>query len=200
MDGKDGFLFVSNSLALDFVNTRPVLDGRPTELLESFERLLRWFVAAGLMARKEAAALGRRWQNTGEAKAAWRRALAFREQLRAEVLLLEEGKGLQRDTITELNRLLEAHAMPLQLVRSAGELTEEFRFTPRTPKDLLGPLVHAAAELFTKFDPRRIRKCQSCVLHFYDTTKNSTRRWCSMQICGNRAKVASYAARHRLAG
>jgi predicted RNA-binding Zn ribbon-like protein len=35
------------------------------------------------------------------------------------------------------------------------------------------------------------------VLHFCDTSRKGTRRWCRMQICGNRAKVATYAARHR---
>jgi predicted RNA-binding Zn ribbon-like protein len=39
--------------------------------------------------------------------------------------------------------------------------------------------------------PDRIRRCQhpACVLWFYDTTRNSTRRWCSMTTCGNRAKA-----------
>jgi len=46
-------------------------------------------------------------------------------------------------------------------------------------------------------EPARIRRCASpdCVLHFYDTSRNGTRRWCSMAGCGNRAKAARHAAR-----
>jgi len=44
---------------------------------------------------------------------------------------------------------------------------------------------------------KRVRKYANCVLHFHDTSKKGTRRWCSMQLCGNRFKVAAYAARHQ---
>ncbi|MHC0430197.1 CGNR zinc finger domain-containing protein [Streptomyces sp. O3] len=47
--------------------------------------------------------------------------------------------------------------------------------------------------------PDRIRACgnQDCILHFYDVSKNGTRRWCSMAGCGNRAKAQRHYARHR---
>ncbi|MFD7560191.1 MULTISPECIES: CGNR zinc finger domain-containing protein [unclassified Streptomyces] len=47
--------------------------------------------------------------------------------------------------------------------------------------------------------PDRIRKCASetCVLHFHDTSRNGTRRWCSMSVCGNRAKASRHYARTR---
>ena len=67
----------------------------------------------------------------------------------------------------------------------------------REPDDLLGPVAHSIAALLADLDRTKIRTCSNCVLHFYETSKKGTRRWCSMQICGNRAKVATYAARHR---
>jgi predicted RNA-binding Zn ribbon-like protein len=70
-------------------------------------------------------------------------------------------------------------------------------FETAQPEDLLGPLAHAAATLFAETDRERVRKCGYCVLHFHDTSKKGTRRWCSMQLCGNRMKVAAYAARRR---
>ncbi|PYU38741.1 MAG: hypothetical protein DMG54_29400 [Acidobacteria bacterium] len=62
---------------------------------------------------------------------------------------------------------------------------------------MFAPLAHSAATLFATVDHKRVRKCAQCVLHFYDTSKKGTRRWCSMQLCGNRLKVAAYAARRR---
>jgi predicted RNA-binding Zn ribbon-like protein len=197
MEYKGGFLFVSNNLALDFVNTRLVVGDQPQELLDTFGSLLRWFVGASLLAEQDRAEFHGKWQDTPEAAAVLEQATALRERLREEIIRVEANNGIRQKMITELNHLLQEHVMPLQIVPVAEGFAEEFRFTPGVPKDLLGPLVYAAADLFTKFDLRRIHKCQTCVFHFYDTTKNGTRRWCSMNICGNRAKVASYAARQR---
>lgn len=199
MDVKAGYFFISNSLALDFINSRPVLEGRPKELLNSFDSLMRWYVAADLLVEEDGAEFHRKWRDTPQAMAALERALAFRERLREEIIRVEASKGIRPKMITELNLLLQEHVLPLRIVPGTEGFAEEFRFAPGVPADLLGPLVYAAADLFTKFDLRRIRKCRNCVLHFYDTTKNDTRRWCSMKICGNRAKVASYVARKRLA-
>jgi predicted RNA-binding Zn ribbon-like protein len=70
-------------------------------------------------------------------------------------------------------------------------------FELRHPEDLFAPLAHSTAALFASVDSSRVRKCDQCVLHFHDTSKKGTRRWCSMQLCGNRNKVAAYAARKR---
>ncbi|MYV67193.1 hypothetical protein GT043_14890, partial [Streptomyces sp. SID2131] len=45
--------------------------------------------------------------------------------------------------------------------------------------------------------PDRIRACahEACILHFFDTSRNGTRRWCSMAVCGNRAKASRHYAR-----
>jgi len=51
-DWRDGFLFVGNQLSLDFLNTRPVIDGKQVELLPDSASLLRWLAAAGLLTKK----------------------------------------------------------------------------------------------------------------------------------------------------
>ena len=191
------FVFLSGNTALDFVNTRPVLRGQPVELLKDFTSVLRWFVAAKLLDQKVAAKFRDRWANTREAVACWRQMLHFREQLRRAILSLESGKTLSRKMLDELNHLLALHPVSIRLVAVNGTLKKEHRFEPRNPADLLVPLLNAAADFFANLDTRRLRRCESCVLHFHDTTKNATRRWCSMKLCGNRAKVGKYAARRR---
>jgi predicted RNA-binding Zn ribbon-like protein len=54
----------------------------------------------------------------------------------------------------------------------------------------------------TRLDPQRVRRCsrRGCVLLFHDTSKNGTRRWCDMAVCGNRAKAAAHYQRRRPAG
>src|SRR5215472_15982837 len=88
---KDGFLFLGNQLALDFLNTRPVQNGEPMELLPDFSALLRWFQAAGLLSPREAIHIGREWGISGEARQVLEEAQALRELLRKEVVAWEDG-------------------------------------------------------------------------------------------------------------
>jgi predicted RNA-binding Zn ribbon-like protein len=196
-DWRDGFLFVGNHLALDFLNTRPVQNGESMELLSDFGALLQWCHAAGLLSTQEMANL----QLQGESVAARRTLEAmrqFREKLRKEVLAWEGGAQLHRSTVEELNQLMAAHPMLSKLQATGNVPSLELWFEPRQPEDLFAPVADSAAKLFASVDHNRVRKCGQCVLHFYDTSKKGTRRWCSMRLCGNRLKVAAYAARQRL--
>ena len=197
-DWKDGFLFVGNHLALDFLNTRPAQNGEPMELLSNFSALLRWFQAAGLLSSHEMASLQRQSGESATARRTLEAMREFREKLRNEILAWEGGADVHRTTVAELNRLMAAHPM-LSKLKAGGDIPSmELLFEPRQPEDLFAPLAHSAAKLFAEADRNRIRKCGQCVLHFYDTSKKGTRRWCSMQLCGNRLKVAAYARRQRL--
>jgi predicted RNA-binding Zn ribbon-like protein len=63
----------------------------------------------------------------------------------------------------------------------------------------LGPIALTAVALFTEGDFHRIRECggHACGWLFYDRSKNNRRRWCEMEVCGNRAKQRRLAARRR---
>ena len=196
---KDGFLFLGNQLALDFLNTRPVQNGELMELLPDFSALLRWFRAAGLVSPREAMHIEREWGQSREARQMLEQSRALRESLRKEVLGWEHSGSVHHATITDLNRLMAEHPMRTRLKEQGNERFPELYFTVLKPGDLFAPLAHSAAMLFTTVDRTRVRKCGQCVLHFLDTSKKGTRRWCSMQLCGNRLKVAAYARRKRSA-
>ena len=197
-DWRDGFLFVGNQPALDFLNTRPLLSGdEPTELLPNFAALLRWFRAAGMLGSREAIELQRLWGESERARRTLRSLHQLREKLRKEILKYEVGGDVQRGMVEKINQLLAQHPMRTRLTAMDDGFTTEAYCDPHGPEDLLGPVAHSTAALLAGLDRSRIRKCSNCVLHFYDTSKKGTRRWCSMQMCGNRAKVAAYAARHR---
>jgi predicted RNA-binding Zn ribbon-like protein len=199
-DWKDGFLFVGNQLVLDFLNTRPVQNGEPMELLSDFAALLRWYQAADLLNSREAANLQQQWGQSVRARHALETMRALRERLRAEILAWEGGSAVHHSTVDELNRLMAEHPMRTRLKKKGHSPSTELWFEPRQPEDLFAPLAHSAAMLFANVDRNRVRKCDQCVLHFHDTSKKGTRRWCSMQLCGNRLKVAAYAVRKRIRG
>ena len=195
---KEGFPFVRNQLALDFLNTRPVQNGEPMELLPDFRGLLRWFQAARLLGSCEAANLQQQWGRSVRARRALEAMRALRERLRKEILAWEGGGAVHHSTVDELNRLMAEHPMRTRLKATRNALSKELRFDPQEPDDLFAPLAHGAATLFAEARRDRVRKCGQCVLHFHDTSKKGTRRWCSMRLCGNRLKVAAYAARRRM--
>ena len=197
MDWKDGFLFLGNHLALDFLNTRPVQNGEAVELLCDFDALLRWFQAAALLSSRQAASLRQAWGESARAHHVVEAMRELRERLRREVLAMESVGTVHRAAIDELNHLMAEHPMLTRLKAGGKMPTIELWFDPRRPEDLFAPVAHSAAKLFAQADHSRVRKCGQCVLHFYDTSKKGTRRWCSMQLCGNRLKVAAYAARRR---
>ena len=197
-DWKDGFLFVGNQLALDFVNTRPAQNGEPMELLPDFPSLLRWFQAASLLTSSEVANLQQQWGQSIRARHVLEAMRALRERLRKEIHSWEGGGAVHHSTADELNRLMAEHPMRTRLKEKGHSPSTELWFEPHQPEDLFAPLAHSAATLFANVDRNRVRKCDHCVLHFCDTSKKGTRRWCSMQLCGNRLKVAAYASRQRL--
>jgi predicted RNA-binding Zn ribbon-like protein len=121
----------------------------------------------------------------------------LREKLRKEVIAWERDGSVHSSTVDELNRLMADHPMRTRLKANERGLGTELYLAPQQPEDLFAPLAQAAAALFANVDSMRVRKCDQCVLHFHDTSKKGTRRWCSMQLCGNRQKVAAYAARQR---
>jgi predicted RNA-binding Zn ribbon-like protein len=197
---RDGFFFLGGHPVLDFLNTKPVQKGQARELLKDFSALLRWFSAAGLMDRTAAAKAASQWRNIPQSDVALARILSFRESMRSAILALESRRKISHGVIDEVNDLLRQHPVTFQVVKAGHRLIKRLEQSPRKTEDLLGILANLAAGLLSEIDPLRIRKCESCVLHFCDTTKNRTRRWCSMKICGNRAKVASFAARQRRFG
>lgn len=198
-DWRDGFLFVGNHLALDFVNTRPVPNGEPLELLPDFRALLRWFQASGLLSTREAARLRQQWGESAQARRTVETMQELRERLRKEILGWEQDRELHQATLDEINKLLAEHPMRTRLSKGEckGATEIESWFEIKSPEDLFAPLASSAADLFANADRSRVRKCDNCALHFCDTSKKGTRRWCSMQLCGNRLKVAAYAARKR---
>jgi predicted RNA-binding Zn ribbon-like protein len=196
----DGFLFVANRPILDLLNTKPVLADGPTELLTDVRALERWLIASGTVSSVKGKAALRGWRNSVEAEDFLRQLIAFRERLRDAVLRIENGMLPGDAFLSEMNSRLLQYPRTTSLSKRQGKLVRETVVEFRKPADLWTPIVDATADLLVESEPSRIRKCESCVVHFFDTSKKGSRRWCSMNICGNKLKVASYQRRKRASG
>ncbi|HEY2471494.1 MAG TPA: ABATE domain-containing protein [Terracidiphilus sp.] len=194
----DGFLFVANRPILDFLNTKPILADGPTELLPDSHALERWLIASGIVASSKTKALLRNWRNSPQAAAFLKDLVAFRERLRSAVIRIESGSLPSDSFLAEVNSRLLQYPRHSSLNRRDGKILREPFFDPHKPSDFWAPIINAAANLLSEPDTSRLRKCESCVVHFFDTSKKGARRWCSMKICGNKLKVAAYQQRKRV--
>src|ERR1700761_3179257 len=193
----DGFLFVANRPILDLLNTKPVLADGPTELLSDVRALERWLIASQMVTSSKTRAIVRGWRHSTEATAFLRQLIAFRERLREAVMRIEGGLSPAETFLTEVNSLLLRHPLAALLRKQGGKVVREKFSELLKPADLWAPIADAAADLLAETESSRIRKCESCVVHFFDTSKKGSRRWCSMNICGNKLKVAAYQRRKR---
>ena len=193
----DGLLFVANKSILDFLNTKPVLEEGPTELLSDVRALERWLIASDMVTSPKAKAAVRGWRQSPEAVAFLDQLITFRERLREAVVRIENGSLPADAFLAEVNSLLLQHPRHTSLHKRDGKVIRETSFELRKPTDIWAPIIDATADLLTETEWSRIRKCESCVVHFFDTSKKGSRRWCSMNICGNKLKVAAYQRRKR---
>jgi predicted RNA-binding Zn ribbon-like protein len=194
-DWVDGFLFLANRPILDFLNTKPVLAQGATELLPDVHALERWFIASGIVTSAKTKTLLRSWRHSPEAALFLKNVIAFRERLRDAVLRIESGSAPSDQFLREVNTGLLEHPPATVLHKWEGRIVREPLFDPQRPADLWVPLLDGAADLLSEPEAHRLRQCEACVVHFFDTSKKGSRRWCSMNICGNKIKVAAYQRR-----
>ena len=188
------FYFVGNNLSIDFINTRICENGATKDLLESFADLPAWAARANLLSLSQAAVLVKAWQRNPQSAEEFKRAIAFRETLRKLILDVASGAEVKPSQIVAINQMLREGNGYNEIVRGENGFEKRFHADFREPQQLFAPIAEAVADLLCYGNPAYIRKCEdpTCVLYFYDTTKNHSRRWCSMAACGNRAKAAAF--------
>ncbi|HEY4374431.1 MAG TPA: ABATE domain-containing protein [Burkholderiales bacterium] len=204
-------MFLADSRGLDFLNSIAVPVDTAVEWLHSGEGLLSWLAQSGLVAPavleevRAAAGPGELDAVTGEAR-------ALREWFRTFVDKYR-GRPLSPAAVGELEPLNRVLARAEEFVQVAAKpkserepdehtglkLVQQQRW--RAANALLQPVARAMAGLITEADFTQVKHCEgpACTLMFYDTTRSHARRWCSMAICGNRAKQAAHRERVALA-
>ncbi len=198
--GASRFLFLGNRLWLDFLNTHIKQDGEWVDLLDRFADLVHWLVEARVLDDIEAQEALRRWPNSPEQAQILAQARSFRAVLRAAVENITRAQPITGEVVSAINGILRNHCRSLELTFAGDKLTSQYVGAITEPLHLLAPIAESAAQALSGDDIALTRKCENptCVLHFHDTTKNHTRRWCSMETCGNRMKAAAHYARVRV--
>jgi len=186
---------VGGNLALDFVNTRGGPRHGPvgTEWLSSYADFAAWAGRVGIRSAGVGAGRAAPSQSAPEL-AAFARIQACRDDMDEIFRALAEGSAPPAPALRRLQlAYVEALAHGRLSVGPAG-----MAWTWDEGSDLLAPLwpvVAAAVELLTHGPASSIKPCQACRFVFVDTSKNGSRRWCSMDDCGKSAKIARYLQR-----
>ena len=194
---RHNFFLVANDPCLDFVNTTAVIGGESVDLIDGFGRLVEWLGAAGLADAAACDALRR--HSGGEAEATVAEARQFRAGLRRAAEAAADGGAVPASVVRAVNTVLRRGPRYIHLRGSGRAFEKTLRVDEWSPARLLVPVAEAAATLLAERDLARVKRCgnPACVLFFYDASKNQGRRWCSMEVCGNRMKVAAHHRRRR---
>lgn len=181
---------VGERLTLDFVNTQVVEGGQMIELLPSDTALMRWAAEAGLPVAPSSLA-------AANGKALSPLVVDLRQALRTLLERHLDGAGVHRSSVRRVNEALAAPAAGGRLKRSASGWAWEP--APADVASVLRAIAEDFADLVTSDVLARVSRCanERCVLMFLDRSRAGRRRWCSMKVCGNRAKVAAYHRRAR---
>ena len=195
------FYAIGNRLAVDFGNTVVAPDGS-VDGLRSWSDLVEFLIGVGQIDSgkgKQVKALAQGDPDGTEGVV--RQAVALRDTVRRIVAALAERRPIQPDCGEPINSVLRVTEGHDELVESAGGWQLAFVRREQRLEWLLAGIARSAAELVAEGPGAPVRKCGNpdCVLYFYDTSRTHRRRWCSMAVCGNRSKVAAFAARRRRA-
>lgn len=186
-------LTLTGQVSLDLVNT---IDWRssdaPRELLNSYSDLLRWARHTGLIKDQEARKLmveAEKYPQKGSA--ALKRAIMLRETLFRIFSAAANQRRAEAADLNSLNQRLSEALSRLRLKPEREGYLWEWKCGEADLERMLWPVVRSASELLTSANLSLLRQCpgEGCAWLFVDTSRNKSRRWCTMEICGNRSKA-----------
>jgi predicted RNA-binding Zn ribbon-like protein len=192
---------IADDLALDFANTESGrgFPSHQNHLREAGD-VVDWLRRAKVLPAEDADQLEKRvFEDQDLAADLLGRALELRAAIQTIGAALGCGSKPPEAALTSLSALHARFVAKAEL--APGALACRWRWSAKASpvEAALGPIALAAVGLFTEGDFSRIRECggHACGWLFYDRSKNNRRRWCEMEVCGNRAKQRRLAARRR---
>ncbi len=192
---------IADDLALNFANTE---SGRGFPSHQNHFReatnVVEWLQHAKALPVEEADRLRKRVaQNTDLAADLLGQAVALRDAIHDIGVALGHGVKPPKPPLASLSALHARYIAEAEFAPGVASCRWQWSVRVAPVEAALGPITLAAVRLFTEGDFHRIRECggHACGWLFYDRSKNNRRRWCEMEVCGNRAKQRRLAARRR---
>jgi predicted RNA-binding Zn ribbon-like protein len=178
--------FVGDDLAINFINTRRMVEGQLTDTLQSDSDVKAWLRRLEIPVAKGSLTFGDGVLLKGA-----------RELREIALATVQDRKSGKKPSLVALNRFLADAPSHAVLTIDDARIRVTRVYGKETAEAFLAPVAEAVADLLADGDFNFVRHCEgnACVMWFYDRTKGHRRRWCTSTGCGNRAKVAAFRAR-----
>ena len=197
--GDNRFQTIGGELCLDFANTADWhRHEEPRRMLVMYSDLVEWGRQLQILTRAEAERLlgdgeKRNKESAAVLKAAWELQDTIYHLFAARVA----GKTPQEKDLNALNNIMTLTLTPQRIGYSSKKFQWEWDIADDALDQMLWHVVRSAMDLLTSEHVSRVKMCGECGWLFLDTSKNGSRRWCIMEVCGNRAKARRHYARSR---
>lgn len=180
---------------IDFINTEMTPNGKKVDLLKNNEDIVFWLTDIGILTQ---GALQFDW---AEDEALLNQVRTFRNKMRAMVANIVNEEPIAPKYIDIINKALIHWLGKPRLAQGDNEqaFEQQVDFAIETSAQLVAVIADTAVNFLTTTDLRYVKQCGNgeCIRYFIDTSKNHSRRWCSMEGCGNRMKARAHYARQK---
>jgi predicted RNA-binding Zn ribbon-like protein len=189
-------------LCLDFANTAEWhASDQPTERLNDYPNLVSWARNKGILSDDEVQHLVRNAEiHPAQASAALNQAITLRETIYRIFSAVAAGRSPEEADLAALNATLAQGMAHLRIVQTPAGFVWDWDGDENALDRMLWPVVRSAVDLLTSKRLERVGECaddRGCGWLFLDVSRNHSRRWCSMEACGNRAKFRRHYQRQR---
>jgi len=195
---EPAFEFSGGRLCLDLANTvQRRGTPRACDLLAGLAELVAWGLQGGVYTREQAGkALQASRRPAGAA--ALGRLRRLREAIFRVFSALAAGGSPEDEDLDLLSRSAGRTLVDARLSESDGRFSWRWHGDPASCDRLIWECSMSAVELLTSSELGRLRECAAgdCSWLFLDGSRNQSRRWCDMKVCGNRSKVRRHYLRH----
>ena len=186
-------------LGIDFANTVAYRGSKPDDSLHNLAGLFTWLRTAKALPEPVIATLPRLIASARiDETRLFSEAINLRETGYGLLNAVAEQAAMPSGNLQRLNHVLAEAPARISLGHSDNLLGWRIEIQP-TAAGILAPVLWSTADLLAGPDSARLRACANpqCLWLFLDDSKNGTRRWCSMQACGNRAKAHRHYQRRK---
>jgi predicted RNA-binding Zn ribbon-like protein len=194
---------VGGRLCLDFVNTATARgNAGHRDYLTSYDALLAWGRHTGVISANQLQILTASAAKKPQAAlSALSLSVALRETIYRLLSSAVRGRRPVSADLLQVNRAFQEACRQRAVLQRGTGFEWGWEFDPGDLRAILWPVVLSTTELMTSPDITRVRQCarEECQWMFLDKSKNGSRRWCSMAVCGGRMKSQRFYHRKRKA-
>jgi len=182
--------FIAGEFCLDICNTFDHLHTPPeSDLFSDRAMVLRWAKVAGVLPANN--------KNFPLADERFYKKLLGTRALLFKVFIPFTHAALpSKSDLDSLNTLVQEKNAKVKIILDGKRFSSIFD-TEDTFEKIEFEAIHGASELLLSIIPGRLKQCEGCGWLFYDRSRTHARRWCTMELCGNRAKARRHYERSR---